>query len=157
MNHPINHRRAARKAANRLADASAIAARVVAAMADGERELHVRLTLIASRVRAAMVADGHKVTSDTLPVLVTGGRDIQDPAGTMGLCQGDKVTVFRSAFDLASGIQRRVLIHELVHFFDADRHGEAYLCAADGHAEYLAQRCEVLARAYEVRASEFFV
>lgn len=153
---PVNIRRATRKAAFRIANATAQASRVLAAMATGERELHTRLTQVAGRVRDAMVADGHAVTSNALPILVTGGRCEQDPEGTMGLCHGGKITVFRSAFALAGGIQRRILVHELVHHFDVRMLGEAYATPESGHSAYAAQRCETLARSYETRAGEFF-
>ena len=157
INHPSNPRRAARKAARRAANVTWIAARKVASMATAERELHVRLAIIAGRVRSAMIADGHSVTSATLPELITGGSHSDRASGSMGCSHGGTIKIFREAFRLAGGIQRKILVHELVHHFDALLlTGEAYARPQDGHDAYAAQRAEVLARSYESRTTEFF-
>jgi len=126
-------------------------------MVGAERELHVRLAEVAARVRSAMSADGHAVTSATLPELITGGSHADCASGSMGCSHGGTIKIFRPAFELAGGIQRKILVHELVHHFDALLlTGEAYARPQDGHAEYSAQRAEVLARSYESRTTEFF-
>ena len=157
MTHPVNPRRAARKAARRAANATWIAALRVASMATAERELHLRLAEVSGRVRSAMSADGHAVTSDTLPELLTGGSHSDRAIGSMGCSHGGTIKIFRAAFRLAGGIQRKILVHELVHHFDALLlTGEAYARPQHGHDAYSAQRCEVLARSYESRTDEFF-
>ena len=157
IDHPHNPGRAARKAAFRAANATWIAARRVASMAIGERELHVRLPEVAKRVRSAMMADGHAVTSATLPELLTGGSHADRAKWSMGSSHGGTIAVYRAAFRLARGIQRKILVHELVHHYDAMLlTGEAYARPEDGHVAYSSQRCEVLARSYESRTNEFF-
>ena len=158
MGHAPSLKRQAKKAVLRAAKAVWIEEQRRRELGERKVFLEDAFHAVIGRVFDAMVRDGHPASLCLgLQTLVLGGRHEAGDDLTMGCSKGLGVWVYAPAFELR--IERRILVHEIVHVLDELRIGEAYSSIDTGVSmeEYRAQRCEVLARHYEERADEFFV